>query len=140
MLDILVLIWHFYQLPILFYDCSKLVWQFVSHLLMFNLYDEFAMPNDVQCFWFFVWCILWMSWLIMNFLGIFGFIYDLFEIFISGWSFVNFWIVLNFNDLVNAGCLSYGCELLPIVSRHIEVYCGFGLRSLPFVISVLGLC
>lgn len=47
LLDILVLIWYFYQLSILFYEGAKLVWQFVSHLVMFNLNDVFAMPNDL---------------------------------------------------------------------------------------------
>ena len=102
LLDILVLIWYFYQLSFLFYDCAKLVWQFVSHLVMFNLNDVFAMPNDLQLSWFFVWCILWMLWISMNFLGIIWIISDLIEIFHSGWSHLSFKIALNFNWSWNA--------------------------------------
>ena len=96
LLDILVLIWYFYQLSFLFYECAKLVWQFVSHHCLFNLMDVFAMPNELQLLWFFVWCMLGMLWLLMIFVGIFGIISDLIEIFHSGWSHLSFKIALNF--------------------------------------------
>jgi len=102
LLDILVLVWHFSQLPFLFYACANLVWQFVSHLLMFNLYHVISISNDVQCFWIFVWYMLWMFRLIMNFVGIIWIISDLIEIFHSGWSHLSFEIALNFNWSWNA--------------------------------------
>ena len=102
LLDILVLIWYFYHLSFLFYDHVKLVWQFVSHLCLSNLCDVFAMPNDLQLSWFFVWCILWMLWMSMNFVGIIWIISDLIEIFHSGWSHLSFKIALNFNWSWNA--------------------------------------
>jgi hypothetical protein len=80
-----------------------------------------------------------MLGLIMNLCGIFGSISNLFEIFFAVWSCLDFWIVMNFNDLGNAYALSYELEILHMFSRHFEVYCGFGLSHLSFVISVLGL-
>ena len=116
-LDIMVLIWYFYHLWFLFYDHVKLVWQFVSHLCLFNLCDVFSMPNDLQLSWFFVWCILWMLWMSMNFVGIIWIISDLIEIFHSGWSHLSFKIVLNFNWSWNGFGIWYWCETFWIVSR-----------------------
>ena len=117
LLDILVLIWYFYQLSFLFYDCAKLVWQFVSHLCLFILCDVITLSNDLQLFWFFVWYILWMLWLSMNYVGILWIISDLIEIFHCGWSHLSFKIALNFNWSWNGFGTWYWCETFWIVSR-----------------------
>jgi hypothetical protein len=67
LMDVLGLVWYFSHLPFLFYACVNMVWQFVSHIWLFNLYHLISMPNDLGCFWFFVCWSCWMCWMFMNF-------------------------------------------------------------------------
>ena len=140
LIDILVLSLHFFHFWLLRYDLVNVgvtmcVTPLLAHVVDFLCHAK-STPNDL----IFLWGFFWMLGLIMNVCGIFGLISDLFGISLSGLPFVDFWIVLNFHDLWNAGCVSYELEILHVVSRHFEVYCGFGLMSLSCLDSVLGLC